>query len=156
MRFVFTAQSAVDDARLDATAQSDLLSDLAAWIEDRRELDARVDRRMQPPRFGELGALVGAVEVLVAATPLAKVVFEWLSQRTKDSRVSLVMKKTGGDELVVELDAGEAVSRQMVADIREFFTESSEANAGGTKVSETGSSEAEPGGSKEGNGESGD
>jgi len=123
--FVFTAGPDVDGGGRAGAAQvaGETLTDLATWIQERTELDARVTLRTRPPRPGELGGVADAVEVIAAATPLAKVVLGWLTERTKNSRVSLKIGRTGGGDVTVEIEAGEAATQDLIKNLRTVLAE---------------------------------
>jgi hypothetical protein len=106
-----------------ADAQSaEALTDLARWIGDRDELEARVDVRTRPPAPGELGGVADAVAVLAAATPLAKAFFDWLTERAKSRKVSLDIARADGERLHLELEGG-ASAAELLPQVRSFFAE---------------------------------
>jgi len=122
--FVFTPGPDVDGGGPGVTqAAGETLTDLATWIQERTELDARVTLRTRPPRPGELGGVADAVEVIAVATPLAKVVLGWLNERAKNARVSLKIGKTGGGDVTVEIEAGEAATQDLITNLRKVLAE---------------------------------
>lgn len=122
--FVFTPGPDADGGEPGATqAAGEALTDLAAWIQERTELDARVTVHTRPPLPGELGGVADAVEVIAAATPLAKVILGWLNERAKNARISLKIAKTGGGDVTIEIEAGEAAAQQAITNLRSVLTE---------------------------------
>ena len=116
--YAFTADES------DAPAQADLLS-LNAWLGDNAELDAENELKMRPPADGEMGGQPEAVMALaVAAVPVARAFFGWLTEQVRSKRVAMtISNKYSGKTLTIEAGSNEEAMR-LLPDIRQFFSES--------------------------------